>query len=280
MAMQLIYMKGSRAMRAPDAAKTREILLKRIRRLLCLDRRMHDQSELTLKVIPFLNSLGSVALIGGAIRDVARAGRQGFSSDLDFVVYGSDRDDFASKMKLCHGVRNKFGGYGLRCFRWKVDVWHIDDTWARTAGLTNVSEPSDLLRCTFFDWDSAVYELNTGKLIIPTDYLDRLQLNVMDVRLEKNPNPAGSLVRALRRAALWKVKFGPKLTAFCRRLLQEMSWAELVGLDARAFSSSVLRYLDRDRLLQHLENPSYSTVGEVTLPVPDWGSQLCFPFGQ
>lgn len=262
---------------APEPARTREILLKRIRRLLRLDRGEDDQSELTLTIIPILKSFGSVALIGGAIRDVARAGRQGFASDLDFVVYGSDKNDFAFNMKSYRGVKNKFGGYGLRCFRWKVDVWHIEDTWARTAGLSNVTEPGDLLQCTFFDWDSAVYELNTNRLIIPTDYLEKLQRNVMDVRLEINPNPTGSLVRALRRAALWKVMFGPKLTKFCKRLLRETSWQELVCLDSRAFSTSVLRYLDRDQLLARLEAPAF---GEFTLPVPDWVSQPYLPFEQ
>ncbi len=264
---------------APDPARTREILLKRIKRLLRLDQGGRDQSELTREIFPYLNSLGSVALIGGAIRDVARAGRKGFSSDLDFVIYGSDRDAFVAEMKTCRGFKNKFGGYRLRHFRWKVDVWHIDDTWAKTAGLTIVTQPSDLLQCTFFDWDSAVYELNSGKLIIPPDYLERLHLNVMDVRLERNPNPAGAVVRALRRAALWRVKFGPKLTAFCRRVLHELSWSELVCIDARAFSSAVLKHLDRERLLDRLESPVNTAIGSVTLPVPDWVAQPCLPFG-
>jgi len=265
-------------MLAPDPARTREILVKRVRRLLRLDQRAHDQSELTLRVLPFLNSLGSVALVGGAIRDVARAGRRGFASDLDFVIYGSNKEAFELQMKRCRGVRNKFGGYGLSCFRWKVDVWHIEDTWAKTAGFVAVSEPSDLIRCTFFDWDSAVYEINAGRLVIPTDYLERLRSNVMDVRLEENPNPIGSLVRALRRAALWKVKFGPRLTAFSRKFLKDTSWEELVSLDARAFSYPVLRHLERQRLLEHLETPADgTTTGAVTLPVPDWASQLRLP---
>ncbi|HWN67488.1 MAG TPA: hypothetical protein VNM90_07595, partial [Haliangium sp.] len=225
---------------------------------------------MTRVVIPFLRSLGSVALIGGAIRDVARAGRDGFASDLDFVVYGSERDDFAARMECLGGSRNKFGGYGLHCFRTKVDVWHIEDTWAKTAGLVRVIEPSDLLRCTFFDWDSALYEIDSGKLLLPSDYLERLQLNVMDIRLEENPNKIGSLVRALRRAALWGVKFGPRLTAFSKKYLQEIPWDELVALDSRAFFKPVLRSLDRVRILEHLDTPISSPTGEVTYPVPDW----------
>lgn len=262
-------------MPSPDRARSREILLKRVRRLLQLDGRDHRGSDLQSRVIPFLTSLGSVALIGGAIRDVARAGKRGFSSDYDFVVYGSDRGAFITQMEACDGIRNRFGGYALTRFSVKIDVWHIEDTWARTAGLASVSQPADLLQCTFFDWDSVVYEIETKKLILPPDYFDRLLLNVMDIRLEENPNPIGSLVRALRRAALWHVKFGPKLTAFSRRFLHEIEWNDLVALDSRAFSRPVLRYLDRERLVERLDSPSSTAIGEVTWPVPT--SQLYLP---
>ena len=263
-------------MSGPEPATTREVLLKRVRRLLRLDRN-DDRSELRAAILPFLNSLGSVALIGGAIRDVARAGRQGFDSDLDFVVYDSNREVFAAEMNRCRAIQNKFGGYGLTQFQWKIDVWHIEDTWAKTAGLVSVTGPRDLLNCTFFDWDSALYEIGAGNLIVPPDYFKKLRFNVMDVRLIENPNPMGSLVRALRRAALWRVRFGPKLTAFCRRQLSQVPWSDLVSLDARAFRSPVLRYLDRSRLLERLDRNVCSPIGEFTWPVPDWERQLKLP---
>lgn len=259
-------------MSGSDRARTREILLKRVRRLLHLDSSPHsrsDRNELSSEIIPFLSSLGSVALIGGAIRDVARAGKRGFSSDLDFVIYDSERDAFVTQMTVSNGMRNRFGGYALNCFRQKIDVWHIEDTWARTAGVAAVNEPADLLRCTFFDWDSAVYEIDTGRLILPPDYFDKLLLNVMDIRLEENPNPVGSLVRALRRAALWHVKFGPRLTTFSRRWLDETSWEDLVSLDSRAFLRPVLKHLDRENLIERLESFISTPAGDVTLPVPE-----------
>lgn len=256
-------------MPAPDRARSREILLKRVRRLLQLDGGEHDASELRSRVLPFLSSLGSVALIGGAIRDVARAGKRGFSSDYDFVIHGSDRDAFIAQMDACNGIRNRFGGYALHCFRTKVDVWHIEDTWARTEGLATVARPADLLHCTFFDWDSVVYEIDTGRLILPPDYFEKLLLNVMDIRLEENPNPVGSLVRALRRATSWNVRFGPKLTSFSKRVLGETSWDELVALDSRAFSRPLLRDLNRAELVERLESPYSTPAGEVTWPVPE-----------
>ena len=178
-------------------------------------------------------------------------------------------------MEAHRGVRNRFGGYALNRFNVKIDVWHIEDTWARTAGFAAVTKPSDLLHCTFFDWDSVVYELGTGKLILPPDYFERLSLNLMDIRLEVNPNPIGSLVRALRRAALWHVKFGPKLTMFCRRFLHETDWADLVSLDRRAFSRPILQHLERDHLLDRLDRYCSTPLGAATLPVPE--PQLSLP---
>ncbi|HWU85694.1 MAG TPA: hypothetical protein VN253_00360 [Kofleriaceae bacterium] len=62
-------------------------------RLLRMDRAVDDPSELRQHILPFIQSLGSAVLIGGAIRDVARAGKDAFSSDFDFVVYGCDRKE-------------------------------------------------------------------------------------------------------------------------------------------------------------------------------------------
>jgi len=260
---------GSVDMRTSELAKTHDALQKRVKRLLRLDRGAHDDSELTREILPFLRSLGSVALIGGAIRDVAREGQRGFSSDLDFVVFRSQRDEFIKQMEVWKGIRNRFGGYALNRFSIKIDLWHIEDTWAKTAGYVTVSEPADLLKCTFFDWDSAIFDLESGRLVVLSDYFERLSLNVMDIRLEENPNPMGSLVRALRRAAMWHVRFGPRLTAFSRRCMNEMRWEDLVALDARAFARPILRQLEKGRLLEKLSSPISCSIGEVTLPVPE-----------
>lgn len=264
-------------MRRYEPARSRDALRARVRRLLGLDHESSWQKdEFRERILPFLESLGRAVLIGGAIRDVARAGKRGFSSDLDFVVHGGPRDDVIARVEARGGERNRFGGYALRCFQLRVDVWHIEDTWARTAGHVDVTEPGDLLDCTFFDWDSVIYEIDSGRLLAPGDYLERLALNVMDIRLEQNPNPMGSVVRALRRAALWHVQFGPRLTAFSQRCLDEMDWDDLVSLDRRAFTWPVLGRLDRGRLLDQLNAPVSCPVGDVTLPVPP--AQLALPF--
>ncbi len=255
-------------MSSVDRVSSRHALQKRVRRLLHLEGRPEGPSELLDHVLPFVRNLGSAVLIGGAIRDVARAGKRSFASDFDFVVYDGSRDSFLEKMTKADGVSNRFGGFALRTFSVKVDIWHIEDTWARTAGHVPVNGPADLLRCTFFDWDSALYDVRTGRLMLPDDYFDKLGSNVMDIELEANPNEMGSFVRALRRASLWNVQFGSKLTAFCIRCIEQMRWAELVALDERAFQMPVLRYLDRGKLIERFKSP-VADDSNVTLPVPE-----------
>ena len=102
---------------APNPAAVR----KRVWRLLGHNRRQ-DRNELTNDILPRLSGVGSIALIGGAVRDVARLGGDRFRSDLDFVVYDEDRDAFHSLMEQLGGRPNRFGGFGLRYSRWRIDV--------------------------------------------------------------------------------------------------------------------------------------------------------------
>jgi hypothetical protein len=146
--------------------------------------------------------------------------------------------------------------------------------------LQRVEQLSDLLRCTFFDWDSVVFDLRTGQLLFDDAYLRRLKLGLMDLRLASNPNPAGSLVRALRRAALWRVRFGRELSEFSRYYLSVLDWQDLVERDKAAFGDAVLAHLDRAELTLTLETTDEVAGTGSTFPVPQWERQPKLPFSQ
>jgi hypothetical protein len=276
MGLHVTYFQKSLAPRMPSVAESTAILKKRVQRLLRLDRKSDDQSELRQRILPFLNSLGEVALIGGAIRDLARGGRRSFNSDLDFVIYDGRHNGFLDAMRSSSAIANRFGGFSLCYASWKVDVWHIEDTWARSAGVRRVDSLSDLLLCTFFDWDSVVYDLKANQLICEADYLERIERGVINVRLWENPNPEGALVRALRRAALWRVQFGPELCEFSAQYLESTPWDSLVARDIAAFRQPVLKYLNREEIISRLKT---SRTGVVRpLPVPFWTQEPSLPF--
>src|SRR5690242_2799833 len=78
--------------RTSKPAASRQDLKKRVERLLDIENGGSPSSEVARQILPLLRSLGGgVALIGGAVRDVARVGKYGFASDLDFVIYDTDK---------------------------------------------------------------------------------------------------------------------------------------------------------------------------------------------
>jgi hypothetical protein len=253
-----------------------ENVRKRVLRLLRLDRQ-YRPNPLSSEVIPALLRAGRPALIGGAIRDIARGGRAAFKSDLDFVVYGSRPTEFRETMRAAGAIENKFGGFGLQIGVWHIDAWHLQDTWARTAGLRDVHSLHDLLQCTFFDWDAIIFDLETRKLISKRGYFSKLSSGILDITLEPNPNPQGSLVRSLRRAALWHIDFGPKLTSFALNSLEQFNWPELVQLDRRAFDYPVLSNLNLSSLKCALRNPKRKGRILTSTPVPRSQIQLDLP---
>jgi hypothetical protein len=236
----------------PEIASNPEVLRKRLRRLLG-NSRQKDPMEISRIVLPLLQDVGSLGLIGGAVRDVARFGVDKFKSDLDFVLYDGNLPRFRSLMDKLNGKPNRFGGYALRFERLRVDIWALEDTWARTAGLRPVHNLRDLLDCTFFDWDAIIFDVKSGKIIFKPGYFSSLESRILDINLEENPNPTGSLVRALRRGALWGVGFGPRLTSFAKRQLDRECWENLVDIDSRAFGRPILRYHDPKKVRRGLD---------------------------
>lgn len=104
-----------------------------------------------------IDGLGSLALIGGMLRDLALFGNAHFRSDLDFVINPYDLGEFERYMS-CIGARiNRFGGYALPSRRWQVDVWPLQKTWAHSAGHMTVRYFSDLRNATFFNCDAILY---------------------------------------------------------------------------------------------------------------------------
>jgi hypothetical protein len=225
-----------------------------------------------------LQSVGDVFLVGGAVRDVARRGVRTFRSDLDFVVHGENKEKFVRLMEIHGAMPNRFGGFGLQIGKLKLDAWHIEDTWARTAGIVDVNSPSDLLNCVFFDWDAILYDVSQNDIIAPPDYFSRIGSNVLDLCLEDNPNEAGSLVRAIRRGALWDVKFGSHLTDFAVKQLAKHQWSDLVHLDRSAFPFPVLRDINPDELRRNLGDTFEENGLTISHPIRWRSVQLELPF--
>lgn len=161
-----------------------------------------------------LEAIGKVAVFGGMIRDLVFGPPGQFGSDVDVVVDALDEAAFALALKPYPTQLNRFGGYRVVMGRWTVDAWLLRDTWAFRNGLVSTVSIESLPSTTFFNWDSAAYELRTGILYSSPRYLETVLSGVLDVNLEANHNPAGNVIRALRMAFSGRASLGPRLIEY------------------------------------------------------------------
>ncbi len=253
-------------MRAGDASALR----RRVQRYLSLGNQA-DRRSLILDVIPVFRSLGAAAIIGGMVRDLAREGPSGYSSDIDLVIDPYDYEGFRSEMRRLGAIPNRFGGFALELGSWSVDAWALGDTWARTSGLRAVERFEDLLDCTFFDWDALAYDLERDDILVRDDYFERIASGVLGINLRDNPNPPGSAVRALRRAVLWNVRLSGPLAEYVLDVERSFGWKRLVALDASAFARPVLASLEWKVTAGILSNPIATGAGYAAGPVVERG---------
>ncbi len=239
-------------------------------------RRLAERRSLADVVLPFFTQLGDAVIIGGMPRDIAMSGFRGFRSDIDLVLQPDDYGRYVEAVTSVGAVRNRFGGYGLRLGDWNVDVWALEDTWARQANHRRVDCFEDLLECTFFDSDAVLYAIKTRRVIARPDYLERLNKGVLGINLEANPNEKGSAVRAVRRAVMWSFRFSAPLANYVDDAIRKYGWRELVRLDADAFDRPVLGGLDECELRVRLANHVLLDGEWVTKRLVETPAQLTF----
>ncbi|MDA8871023.1 hypothetical protein N9H93_06615 [Rhizobiaceae bacterium] len=186
-----------------------------------------------------LSEMGEVVVIGGMVRDLFLSGNANFNSDVDFVINPASMHDFDRFVSERNAIPNRFGGYGLRLDRWRVDVWPLERTWAGLHADLQMNSMSDLLRSTFFNWDAALYDVVNHRVITGGDYYESVERRVLDVNLSVNPNPLGNAVRALKYGWIWDALLAPSLAEHVLRQMTDSEW----GLKPSSSSGLVRRLL-------------------------------------
>lgn len=182
-----------------------------------------------------------VAVIGGMVRDIARAGRRGFNSDVDIVI-GAPCQSVSDLAARLGATANRFGGFSYDGASWKIDFWAIGSTWAVREGHADVCEFEDVTRCTFFDCDAILYDLKTKKIHCDVEYLVRLQRGQIELNLDATPSVSGNLLRAIRRILLWDVDPGPRLAAFIDAHLTDEAFDEIERKDRASYVNPLIRH--------------------------------------
>lgn len=218
------------------------------------------------------DSFDRVAVLGGLVRDFARAGRSAFRSDVDLVIEApAERvSDLANILKA---RPNRFGGFGLRSGLWRIDFWALETTWAARHAGVPVKRIEDVLQCTFFDWDAAAYDLGSRQVLYSAGYLDRIKSAMIDINLAATPSVEGNLLRSIRRIVLWHLKPGPALSEFIEKNLDDSMLYKIQNNERRLPSCHVTLGWKNARIAhQYLLEPDWRTLEtkqlDLDFPVP------------
>lgn len=185
-----------------------------------------------------LKDFDRIAIVGGLVRDLARKGKVGFKSDIDIVIDG-DVEKVSELARRLDAQPNRFGGFGWKSDRWKIDFWALSATWAATSGHVLVTELSDIPKTTFFDCDAVCYDYRAKTIHASPEYLPRLHARTIDINLLPNPSVEGNLLRAARRILLWGFRPGETLRTFIENHLDEASFRSIADTEADLFQSPV-----------------------------------------
>jgi len=194
-----------------------------------------------------------VAIVGGMVRDLARAGKRGFHSDVDLVI-DAPVSEVALLAKATLATPNRFGGYSFSADGWKIDFWALGTTWAARNGHVSVESLEDITRCTFFDWDAILYDVKERRVICSDAYLNGIRSGVMEISLRPNPSVSGSLFRAVRRVLLWDLQPGPRLMDYICEHLDDSGFEAVVREDrCRSKTPFLEKFGDARTLLRFIE---------------------------
>lgn len=214
-------------------------------------------------VFSSLRSLGDVVIFGGVVRDIALFGAGQFRSDIDLVIDIEDRRAIEIALRRHKYTLTAFGGYRLRIDSWQIDVWPYRKTWAVAQGYVDAQRVEDLIHTTFFNWDAALFSLESKKLTHRPDYIDDLQKRYLDVVLRDNPNPLGMVERALRLMMRTGATLSPTLVQFILQTFEERKAGALFKKEFVGNTSALLKALRS----HHWATPNRPFRPEAELPL-------------
>ena len=212
---------------------------------------LHGRGEVS-NFLSSLEDFGEAALFGGMLRDLSLASISEFNSDIDIVVNTENPAKLEQFLTKLNAQKNKFGGYRLTIFKWKLDIWELNTTWAFKHGYASGQSLEDLCKTTFFDWDGIIYHLNNAKIIAVDAYLDRLHSKIIDINLCENPNPIGNTIKAIRYCVKYDAKLSQKLARYVYHQMRHLNSQQISLFERTSHDRPVLDEQQIDNLLDEL----------------------------
>lgn len=155
----------------------------------------------------FVERGGSVAVFGGAARDIVLHGKDAEPRDLDLVTSGVDLEQALATFET---ARSGFGAYRFKCDGASVDAWPLEETWAfKRLGIANPTF-GDLMKTTFFNVECIAIELPAG-IVHEGGFEAAFRDQTLELNYAENPAPAVCLVRTSAFVKRFGFKLGARL---------------------------------------------------------------------
>lgn len=145
-----------------------------------------------------LETIGSIYLIGGVLREFRDNGMIHSPRDFDIIVDVHSKKKWEQILKRYGLERNRFGGNKVVCGNLIMDIWAMDQTWAFREGIIRCAPDQyavALPETVFLNIDSIIYDWQRDRWL-DAKYREAMASKTIDVVLKDNPQIPLNIVRA------------------------------------------------------------------------------------
>lgn len=145
-----------------------------------------------------LETIGSIYLIGGVLREFRDNGMIYSPRDIDIIVDVQNDIKWEQLLKQYRPECNRFGGNRIVCGNLTMDVWAMDQTWAFREGIIRCAPDQYAIALpdtVFLNIDSIIYDWKRARWL-DSKYREAMNSKTIDVVLKDNPQIPLNIVRA------------------------------------------------------------------------------------
>jgi hypothetical protein len=183
-----------------------------------------------------LSSFSNVFIFSGVIRNYFIK-YNGEIRDFDIVISSNYElvENFISKFNY---NKNSFGGYKLQIGLLKIDLWHIEKTWAFTKQVVipELFENYNLPNTAFFNFSSIIFDFKNHDFIFNSNFKRFLETKEMDLVLEKNPLPQLCIINTIYYTQKFRLPVSEKLKKYCLSHFNKYNELEYQNIQIKHFN--------------------------------------------
>jgi hypothetical protein len=201
--------------------------------------RIGDQ---TFSFLEKIASFSNVLIFSGIIRNYF-INYFGEVRDFDIVV-DCDEKEFDLFLTTYNYQKNSFGGYKISIGNLKVDVWHIQSTWA----IKNHKLQPELFinytlpQTTFFNFSAIVFDFKQKEFIYGREFKNFLLSGEIDLVLKENPSPPLCIVNTIYYKHKYHLHIAKNLEEYCLENFSKYSEQDFIQIQVKHFGDVKYSY--------------------------------------